>query len=123
MLSTASFCVQACRIVDRYVGLAKAGVDTGSGCRADVVPRLSYASVEDAFLELVHSSPVRNAAQSFTRMVNEKLEGLKVRGTQRIPRVALLCPIRGNLLTTFAQSPYMFYGVSWRGVCDICFSF
>lgn len=52
--------------------------------RADVVPRLSYASVEDAFLELVHSSPVRNAAQTFTRMVNEKLEGLKVRSTQWI---------------------------------------
>ena len=29
-----------------------------------MVPRLSYASVEEAFLELAAASPVRSAAQS-----------------------------------------------------------
>lgn len=46
--------------------------------RADVVPRLSYASVEGAFLDLVNSSPVRNAATSFGRKVTQAFEGLKV---------------------------------------------
>ena len=32
------------------------------GCRSDVVPRLSYASVEGIFMELVSASPVRRAA-------------------------------------------------------------
>lgn len=31
-------------------------------CRSDVVPRLSYASVEGIFMELVSASPVRRAA-------------------------------------------------------------
>lgn len=48
-------------------------------CRADVVPRLSYASVEGAFLDLVNSSPVRNAAASLSRKVTNTLQGLKVR--------------------------------------------
>ena len=33
-----------------------------SVCRSDVVPRLSYASVEGIFMELVSASPVRRAA-------------------------------------------------------------
>lgn len=31
-------------------------------CRSDAVPRLSYASVEGIFVELVGASPVRRAA-------------------------------------------------------------
>lgn len=47
-------------------------------CRADVVPRLSAASVEGAFLELAAASPVRTAAAKFGRQVTSTLEGLKV---------------------------------------------
>ncbi|KAK9788836.1 hypothetical protein WJX73_008421 [Symbiochloris irregularis] len=45
---------------------------------ADVVPRLSYASVEGAFLDLVNSSPVRNAAASIGRKVTNTFQGLKM---------------------------------------------
>ncbi|BDA50637.1 probable Sn1-specific diacylglycerol lipase alpha at N-terminal half [Coccomyxa sp. Obi] len=45
---------------------------------ADVVPRLSAASVEGAFLELAAASPVRTAAAKLGRRVTSTLEGLKV---------------------------------------------
>ena len=44
-----------------------------------MVPRLSYASVEEAFLELAAASPVRSAAESLGRHVTSTLEGLKAR--------------------------------------------
>ena len=47
--------------------------------RADVVPRLSAASVEGAFLELAAASPVRTAAANLGRKVTSTLEGLRVR--------------------------------------------
>ena len=41
-------------------------------CRSDAVPRLSYASVEGIFVELVGASPVRRAANDVkTRWVNQ----------------------------------------------------
>jgi len=52
-----------------------------------VVPRLSYASVEEAFLELAAASPVRSAAQSLGRRVTSTLEGLKARRALRGARV------------------------------------
>ena len=43
-----------------------------------MVPRLSYASVEEAFLELAAASPVRSAAQSLGRRVTSTLDSLRV---------------------------------------------
>ncbi len=56
-------------------------------CRADVVPRLSAASVEGAFLELAAASPVRTAAAKLGRRVTSTLEGLKV------------CPVRPRIVS------------------------
>ena len=47
-------------------------------CRADIVPRVSAASVEAAFMELAAASPVRTAAANFGRRIHSTLEGLKV---------------------------------------------
>jgi hypothetical protein len=44
-----------------------------------VVPRLSYASVEDAFLALARASHVVNAVENWRRIVGEAVEGIKVR--------------------------------------------
>jgi len=60
------------------IGLGRCG-EGGRARRGDVVPRLSYASVEEAFLELAAASPVRSAAQSLGRRVTSTLEGLKAR--------------------------------------------
>jgi hypothetical protein len=60
---------------------------SGTARRGDVVPRLSYASVEEAFLELAAASPVRSAAQSLGRRVTSTLEGLKARRSLRGARV------------------------------------
>ncbi|KAK9824447.1 hypothetical protein WJX72_010311 [[Myrmecia] bisecta] len=46
--------------------------------RSDIVARLSYASVENAFLELINASPMRRAAKEVGRKVTETLGGLKV---------------------------------------------
>lgn len=43
--------------------------------RGDVVPRISYASVEGIFLEIVRSSPIGNLGKKVT----EKLEEFKVK--------------------------------------------
>lgn len=48
-------------------------------CRADVVPRVSYASVETAFLELVNASPVRTVAANLAAAGQKVTEGIKVK--------------------------------------------
>lgn len=55
-----------------------------------MVPRLSYASVEEAFLELAAASPVRSAAQTLGRRVTSTLESLRVSPTQYA--CSLCCP-------------------------------
>ena len=56
----------------------KTGYMPRRACRADVVPRLSAASVEGACLELAAASPVRNAAANLGRKVTSTLEGFRV---------------------------------------------
>ncbi|KAA6423739.1 MAG: hypothetical protein FRX49_06310, partial [Trebouxia sp. A1-2] len=46
--------------------------------RSDAVPRLSYASVEGIFVELVDASPVRRAANDVKYRVEQILAGLKM---------------------------------------------
>ncbi|KAL0036871.1 hypothetical protein WJX77_003190 [Trebouxia sp. C0004] len=46
--------------------------------RSDAVPRLSYASVEGVFVELVGASPVRRAANDVKYRVEQILAGLKM---------------------------------------------
>ena len=48
-------------------------------CRADVVPRISYASVEGCFIEFAKSSTIG----TLKRRVTQTLEGLKVRYSAR----------------------------------------
>ena len=48
-----------------------------SWCRTDVVPSISYHSVEGIFLDLVSASPMRRAAKGIGRCLNETIEGLK----------------------------------------------
>ena len=55
--------------------------------RGDVVPRVSYAGVEAAFLELVNASPMRNAAASIGRRFTETLGSLKARPLKYAPSV------------------------------------
>ncbi|KAK9827419.1 hypothetical protein WJX74_000870 [Apatococcus lobatus] len=74
----------------RCIGIGPAAVftqDLAEACNpfmisvvhgTDIVPSISYSSVEGIFLDLVSASPMRRAAKDIGRRFNETIEGIKV---------------------------------------------
>ncbi len=64
--------------------------------RSDVVPRLSYASVEDVFLALAKASHMVNAVENWRRIVGDAVEGFKVSIKRPVPGISGLGHTKGT---------------------------